>query len=112
MNICSKPQEWGTLIRPKYADDIGWGAANCRHRVDAERKETIPKLVARGLRINEAKTEEFTIQENGPEQWKKCKILGSLLDTTEDKETKKTTCQQCNAKTQTHLRKTTDSKKD
>ena len=83
-HIYSKPQEWGTLIRPKYADDIGWGAANCRHRLDAERKETIPKLVARGLRINEAKTEEFTIQENGPEEWKKCKILGSLLDTTED----------------------------
>ena len=78
------PQEQGALIRPKYADDIGWAAGNCKHRLDAEREETIPKLIARGLRINEAKTEEFTIQENGPEEWKKCRILGSLLDTSED----------------------------
>ena len=28
--------------------------------------------------------EEYTITKNGPEDWKKCKILGSLLDTNED----------------------------
>ena len=78
------PRDQGVLIRPKYADDIGWGAANCKHRLETEREQTLPKLRARGLRINEAKTEEFTIRKNGPDDWKKCKILGSLLDTNED----------------------------
>ena len=34
--------------------------------------------------INEEKTEEFTIKRNGEETWKKCKLLGKLLDTEED----------------------------
>ena len=36
------------------------------------------------LIINEEKTEVFTIKRNGEETWKKCKLLGTLLDTEED----------------------------
>ena len=74
----------GTLIRPKYSDDIGWAAANSKERMEAEKTETLPKLTNRGLRINETKTETFTISRESNNDWKKCKILGSLLDTTED----------------------------
>ena len=45
-------QEYGMLIRPKYADDIGWVAANAQHRMEVEKAETLPKLENRGLRIN------------------------------------------------------------
>ena len=34
--------------------------------------------------MNEEKTEEFTIKRNGEETWKKCQLLGMLLDTEED----------------------------
>ena len=34
--------------------------------------------------MNEEKTEEFTIKRYGIETWKKCKLLGTLLDTEED----------------------------
>ena len=44
----------------------------------------IPKLTARGLQINENKTEEYHIAKDGTSEWKKCKILGSLLDTEQD----------------------------
>ena len=39
--------------------------------------------------INKDKTEEFTIQRDGDEKWKTCKILGSLLDTEKDIERRK-----------------------
>ena len=34
--------------------------------------------------MNEEKTEEFTIKINGAETWRKCNLLGTLLDTEED----------------------------
>ena len=34
--------------------------------------------------MNEEKTEEFTIKRNVEETWKKCKLLGTLLDTEGD----------------------------
>ena len=34
--------------------------------------------------MNEEKREEFTIKRNGEETWRKCKLLGTLLDTKED----------------------------
>ena len=34
--------------------------------------------------INESKTEEYEIIRQGNEKWKKCKLLGSLLDTEND----------------------------
>ena len=33
---------------------------------------------------NQSKTEEFSVKPNGNDDWKKCKLVGSLLDTTED----------------------------
>ena len=42
------------------------------------------KLSLWDLIMNEEKTEEFTIKRNGEETWKKCKLLGTLLDTEEN----------------------------
>ena len=78
------PPEYGTIIRPKYAGDIGWAVSNNKYKIEKEKNITFPKLKERGLKINEAKTEEYLVKKNGPEDWKKCKILGSLIDTNED----------------------------
>lgn len=83
-NTNSRHQDIGFLIQPKYADDIGWGAVNCKHRIQAEKEKTVAKLTERGLKINEAKIEEYQVSANGDDAWKMCKILGILLDTQED----------------------------
>ena len=41
-------------------------------------------LEKRNLTINETKTEEYAITRNGDDSWKKCRLLGSLLDTQND----------------------------
>ena len=43
-----------------------------------------PKLRKRNLTINEEKTEQYKVSRESPTEWKKCKYLGSLLDTEED----------------------------
>ena len=72
------------LINQQYADDIGW-ISNAKHRTE-QIKRTIPdKLKSRNLQVNKNKTEEHHIKRNpGGEEWKKCKYLGTLLDTEED----------------------------
>ena len=49
----SKQKDIGLLIEPKYADDISWGAANCIHEIEIEKKKIPPKLTSRGLIVNE-----------------------------------------------------------
>ena len=69
-------------IDPKYADDITW-ATTSKERI-LQIKQTIPpRLKTRQLSINKDKTEEYTVPRNGDTSWNKCKLLGSLLDTSE-----------------------------
>src|SRR6266581_2799535 len=42
------------------------------------------KLKNRNLIVNNSKTEKLNIKRNGDENWKKCKYLGSFLDTEKD----------------------------
>ena len=83
----AKPKDTYITIdrRPQYADDIGW-ASNAKHIIDNVEKETPDKIKERNLNVNRGKTEKYAINrevtDNGP--WKKCKYLGSLLDTNED----------------------------
>ena len=79
----SLPQRIGTIIKPKYADDTGW-ASNSEALIRTEKEKVIPRLKEKGLQINESKTVEYKISKVGNEKWKKCKILGSLLDTNDD----------------------------
>ena len=70
-------------IDQQYADNIGWATPN--RGICTEVKKTIPaRLKERNLYVNNEKTEEYIIKSNGQEKWKKCKYLGSLLDTEHD----------------------------
>ena len=73
----------GVTIDLQYADDTGWVStdSNATNYI----KNTLPaKLKKANLNINEDKTEEYEVTRKGSEEWKKCKYLGSLLDTEED----------------------------
>ena len=77
-------------ITQEYADDISKITSN--YSEIQYIKEHLPdQLKKRDLLINESKTEEYTITKNNKcdNKWKKCKLLGSLLDTTEDMKRRK-----------------------
>ena len=80
----SNLQRTGTLIPLQYADDICWLGMNCKHNIERVREEIPEKLKDRNLLINQEKTEEYTIEKDGDQHWRKCKYLGTMLDTTED----------------------------
>ena len=69
-------------IDPKYADDITFIRSNNSKMNKVKR--SIPKMLEDGnLRENLSKREEYTVP-NEDEKWKKCKCLGSLVDTEND----------------------------
>ena len=78
------PKEDYLLIDLQYADDTSWAGVNATQKIN-EVKEVIPdKLKRSNLMVNNGKTEEYKISSNGDPAWKKCKCLGSLLDSEED----------------------------
>ena len=49
---------------------------------DQKIKERVPAhLNKKNVQVNKTKTEEYTIKRNGQTDWKRCKYLGTLLDT-------------------------------
>ena len=70
-------------IDPKYADDISYLRTEERKRNQIERCVP-PMLKESNLDVNEDKTEKYDISRISDDTWKKCKYLGSLLDTEED----------------------------
>ena len=69
-------------INQQYADDISY--ITNQDDISEKIKSTIPeKLARRNLKVNTSKTEEFTINRSN-DSWKRCRYLGSLLDTSED----------------------------
>ena len=70
-------------INQQYADDISW-ATNVEHKIEKIKKTIPSQLKNYNLHINESKTEEYKIGRDGPEDWKKCKYLGTLLYTGSD----------------------------
>ena len=77
------PRNTNFSIDQQYADDISY-ISNTKHTIE-HRKATIPsQLKKRNLNVNIGKTEEYHIRREGNEDWKKCKYLGSLLDTKSD----------------------------
>ena len=62
----------------EYSDDITY-ITTCGKLFTIKRDEITNKLKARNLNINASKTEEYVIASNGDVNWKKCKLLGSLL---------------------------------
>ena len=70
-------------INQEYADDMSIITTD-PHTISNIKDKVRPKLEIRNLNINEAKTEEYKIERNGNEDWRNCKLLGSLLDTDKD----------------------------
>ena len=67
----------------EYADDMSHISSDMRN-IEYAKKTPSSELSLWDLIMNEEKTKEFTIKRNGEETWKKCKLLGTLLDTEED----------------------------
>ena len=81
-------------IDPQYADDISFIRSDESKTNQIERM--IPQMLQdEGLYINKSKTERFKISRNSDTNWKKCKYLGSLLDTEEDIKRRKGLAQDC-----------------
>jgi hypothetical protein len=70
-------------INMQYADDIAFMTTNPTE-LEAMKTNLPPILKARNLNINNTKTEQYTISRKSSPQWKKCKYLGSLIDTTQE----------------------------
>jgi len=85
-------------ISPKYADDITW-ASNDEKVIEMVKKTVPPMLKEAKLKVNDSKTETYAapqparkniLKEHSyskhPEEneWKKCKLLGSFIDTERD----------------------------
>jgi hypothetical protein len=67
----------------QYADDIAFMTTN---PTELEAIKTNHRLIlkAHNLNINNTKTEQYTISCKSSPQWKQCKYLGSLIDTTQE----------------------------
>ena len=73
------------IIDQQYADDIGFISNNKNIiAMNKAMKNIAPILEERSLTINEKKTIQHTINRTHKNDWKKCKYLGTLLDTETD----------------------------
>jgi Reverse transcriptase (RNA-dependent DNA polymerase) len=70
-------------IDQQFADDIGW-ISNSNNVITTSETIAVSKLSNRNLIINKSKTERFHVSKSGSEDWRKCKYLGSFLDTKTD----------------------------
>ena len=85
----SKASDLGIIFDLQYADDICWVGSNFQHGIDRQKDTILAILVSRNLKINGSKTEEYTVTTDNSE-WRRCKYLESLLDSTEDIKQRKT----------------------
>ena len=76
------PPPNGLHINMEYADDIT-EICDDYSRIESIKRDLPGKLHNRNLHINVDKTEEYTVNKNTNE-WRKCKLLGSILDTDGD----------------------------
>ena len=78
------PPNYQTDIDQQYEDDISKMSTGIS-AIEKMKDELPVKLAQRGLKINESKTEEYTIKRaNYDNPWRDCKLLGSLPDTQND----------------------------
>ena len=88
-NITSLDHNYAKLINEhitidqQYSDDIGWASTDIKE-IENVKKTVPPALKDRNLFVNKSKTEKYEVKRNGSEEWKKCKYVGSLLDTEHD----------------------------
>ena len=80
----SKMTRTGTKIECQYADDISWLGMNCSHSIEDIKKKIPTILETRNLLVNREKTEEYSVKKDGSSDWKRCKYLGTMIDTEQD----------------------------
>ena len=89
-NAFAQEKESGITIDQQFADDVSWAttSGNKTKQIEIEAEE---KLSKRNLKINKTKTENFKISgsKDDNNSWKKCKYLGTMLDTEEDIDNRK-----------------------
>ena len=79
-----------TGIDSQYADDLTW-INTVKEELNRIKEWITTQLKARNLTINDTKTEEFTIDRDvNNNEWKKCKFLGTLIDSESDIHRRKT----------------------
>ena len=79
----STPIEEELNIDQQYADDISY--ITDAYHIHNHHKSTVPPtIMERNLCVNNEKTEEYEVARTGSEEWKKCKLVGSLIDSTCD----------------------------
>ncbi len=77
----SMPAENYLDINQQY--DISY-VTTAKHK-NEQHKKLVPQIIKRRkLNVNTDKIEENEVERNGNEDWKKCKLVGSLIDTTTD----------------------------
>jgi len=81
-NYCSNTTDEINLDQ-QFADDLGW-LNNSSPELDCIKAEKTNILKNRNLIINDSKTERYSIKSKSDTEWKKCKYLGSFLDTETD----------------------------
>ena len=57
---------------------------NCSHSIEDIKKKIPTTLETRNLLVNREKTEEYSVKKDGSSDWKRCKYLGTMIDTEED----------------------------
>ena len=70
-------------IACQYADDMV-NVTSIKGQKEIIKREMTEQLESYNLHVNETKTEEYEITPKGGEEWKNCKFLGTLLDTSKD----------------------------
>ena len=70
-------------IDPKYADDLTF-IRSVEHRLNQVERLIPPMLNEYDLMINRSKTEKYEISRESNDDWMKCKLVGSLLNTQND----------------------------
>ena len=83
------PPNYQIDIDQQYVDDISKISTSIS-AIEKMKDELPVKLAQQGLKINESKTEEYTIKRaTCDNRWRDCKLLGSLPDTQNDIKTSK-----------------------
>ena len=71
------------FIDQQYADDASWITTSEKSKESV--KQTTPQaLKNKNLYVNEDKTEDFSVSRQSQDDWKNCKLVGSLLGNAED----------------------------
>lgn len=80
----NQPEEMDDItLELQYADDISKISTD-KENIEQTLQELPHKLAERSLIINQDKTEQYEISKTSSDKWKKCKLLGTYLDTTEE----------------------------